>query len=226
MGRWRRNASAESNVRVFQPREFNDKAIALRAIGSSSITSITIFVAIGRNAAFKQKSSARSLTWINPNDGESTSVAFLLISPAAASTIQHYPDTEAAALVQAAAVASNLPVKVLLSGFGENLEPQLLRLYRAFVPQAWSALDLIEHAETTIHRVVRMRDPKAHLPQLECRRPAEDQVVVIYASPRRMCGLARGWCTASVPPTASSWQVRNRPACWTAMPAARSMFAA
>ena len=56
----------------------------------------------------------------------------------------------------------------------------------------WRTLDVIEHTEETIHKVVRTRNPGAAPPELQCARPSKDDVVITYASPRRMCAIAKG----------------------------------
>src|SRR6185503_20271702 len=53
-------------------------------------------------------------------------------------------------------------------------------------------LDLLEHTEATIHRVVRMRSPGSAPPALRCRRLAADEVEMVYGSERKLCALARG----------------------------------
>src|SRR2546422_631347 len=44
----------------------------------------------------------------------------------------------------------------------------------------------------TIHRVVRSQNPGADPPQLRCTRVGPEEVVISYASPRKMCGVAKG----------------------------------
>ncbi len=63
--------------------------------------------------------------------------------------------------------------------------PSLLR-------KEWSTLDILEHTEETIHRVVRSQNPGADPPQLRCTRVGPEEVVISYASPRKMCGVAKG----------------------------------
>jgi hypothetical protein len=56
----------------------------------------------------------------------------------------------------------------------------------------WRTLDVIEHTEETIHRVVRMRQPGAQPPLLRAERTSPNEVVLFYDSPRRLCAVARG----------------------------------
>jgi len=103
-----------------------------------------------------------------------------------------YPDEDAVDMIAAASRLTGLSVSAVLEDFGEFMAPSLLRVHRALVPKSWKTLDLIEHAESTIHTVVRSRTPGALPPVLQARRVSPDEVQLTYASARRMCGMARG----------------------------------
>ncbi|MEP6991056.1 MAG: heme NO-binding domain-containing protein [bacterium] len=103
-----------------------------------------------------------------------------------------YDDADVMALVQAAAAASGGDVQALLEQFGEFLAPALLRIYAPVLRPEWRTLDVIEHTEERIHRVVRRQDPEAAPPYLTATRASPDAVVVDYVSPRRLCSVARG----------------------------------
>jgi predicted hydrocarbon binding protein len=103
-----------------------------------------------------------------------------------------YPDEEIMKLVGAAATAASADVQDVLEEFGAYLAPVLLKMYSAQVHPSWKTLDLLLHTEETIHRVVRLRDPKADPPRLKARREGPSKVVVEYSSARRLCSLARG----------------------------------
>lgn len=105
---------------------------------------------------------------------------------------QEYPDEEAAQIVAAAATIVGISAGAVLEDFGAFIVPDLMRLYGALVEPAWRALDVIEHTEAVIHRVVRLRNAGAKPPELLVSRTAPDHVVITYASARRMCGIARG----------------------------------
>jgi hypothetical protein len=104
---------------------------------------------------------------------------------------QSYPDEEAVALVSAASRLSGRSVRFLLEDFGEFLVPGLLKIYRAFIQPEWTILDIVEHSER-IHERVR-RDPHAAPPTLECKRLDVSTTRVIYASPRKLCGVGIGF---------------------------------
>lgn len=104
---------------------------------------------------------------------------------------QAYPDEEAVAIVSAASRLSGRSVRFLLEDFGEFLVPGLLKIYRAHLQPEWTILDIVEHAER-IHERVR-RDPNAAPPRLECQRLDATTTRVVYASPRKLCGVGIGF---------------------------------
>lgn len=106
--------------------------------------------------------------------------------------LRAYPDDLMFRLVRVAVELTRTPAEQLLEAFGEHLVNGYLALYGNLLKPEWRTLDVIEHSEETIHRVVRMRQPGAEPPQLKAERTAPDEVVLFYDSPRRLCAVARG----------------------------------
>ncbi len=106
--------------------------------------------------------------------------------------MQAYPDDDIVRLVGAAVEMTGKSATEILEAFGEHLVPTYLSVYGALLNPDWRTLDVIEHTEETIHRVVRMRQPGAAPPRLHVERKSPDEVVVTYDSPRRLCAVARG----------------------------------
>ncbi|MET0554476.1 MAG: heme NO-binding domain-containing protein [Vicinamibacteria bacterium] len=106
--------------------------------------------------------------------------------------VQQYPDDEFAALVRALSLRTGGDADALLENLGAFMAPELMRMYGSLLRPSWTTLDVVEHTEHTIHRVVRARNPGARPPELKAERTAPDEVVVTYDSPRRMCGFAKG----------------------------------
>lgn len=105
---------------------------------------------------------------------------------------QTYPDNEIVAIVAAASRLARKGVPALLEDFGEHILPTLLQVYKSFINPRWKALDLLEHTEEAIHKVVRIKNRGATPPQLTCARLSPQEVAITYSSPRNMCGLAKG----------------------------------
>jgi hypothetical protein len=103
-----------------------------------------------------------------------------------------YPDEHLLALVREAETSSGQPATMLLEAFGEFMVPSYLALYGTLIKPEWRTLEVIEHTEETVHRVVRLRQPGAEPPRLRTKRTAPHEVVLTYDSPRKLCAVARG----------------------------------
>ncbi len=106
--------------------------------------------------------------------------------------VQEYPDAEAVSLAMAASAMTGLPLSAVLEDFGQFIVPSLVRIYGHLLKPKWRTIDVIDHTEATVHKVVRVKNPGAKPPQLKTKRLGPDEVLLIYTSPRRMCGLAIG----------------------------------
>jgi len=106
--------------------------------------------------------------------------------------VSEYPDSEIKSLVSAASEMTKRSAAQILEDFDDFLTPSLISLYGHLLSPRWTALDVIEHTEGTVHTVVRVKNPGARPPQLKTRRTAPDEVVLTYTSPRQLCFLAIG----------------------------------
>ena len=107
-------------------------------------------------------------------------------------SVGEYPDSEVIALVTAASVVTGHSIAATLEDFGEFITPSLMGMYGHLIKPNWRALDVIENTEGTIHSVVRVQNPGAKPPKLRTARLSPGEVVLIYDSPRQLCGLAKG----------------------------------
>lgn len=105
---------------------------------------------------------------------------------------ENYPDGEVLRLVLTGGEMTHTPVHELLEHYGEFIAPRLLERYRGHLKPGWKTLDVIANTEAAIHTTVRAADPKADPPRLRTLRLSPDEVTLAYASPRRLCGVARG----------------------------------
>lgn len=106
--------------------------------------------------------------------------------------LRSYPDEQIMALVGAAVALTGAEPQGLLEAFGQFLAPRYIALYGKLLKPEWRTLDVLEHAENTIHRVVRLREPGALPPRLQAQRVSPTQISMTYDSPRRLCAVARG----------------------------------
>ncbi len=130
-----------------------------------------------------------------------------------------YPDEDALALVGAAVEMTGLEANAILEDFGAFLAPDLLGLYATYVNPQWRTLDLLEHTESTIHRVVRASEPSATPPRLDVKRIARDRALLHYRSERKMCAVAKGIIRGAAEHFGESIQIRE-PRCMHAGDAA------
>jgi predicted hydrocarbon binding protein len=105
---------------------------------------------------------------------------------------QLYPDADLLGIVSALSRRMNLEPSQILEEFGVYIVPSLATLYAALIDADWTLLDLLEHTETTIHRVVRIRAPGAAPPQIKCSRLGPTEAEILYTSERKLCAFARG----------------------------------
>ncbi len=103
-----------------------------------------------------------------------------------------YPDEDTGALVAAASRLTGTAVPALLEDFGEYIAPHLLEIYAPIMRPSWRTLDVIEKTEESVHRVVRLKNPGAEPPELRAERRSPEEVVLTYASPRKLCAVAKG----------------------------------
>lgn len=103
-----------------------------------------------------------------------------------------FPDSELINLIVTASRMTQAPIPAILEDFGEFIAPDLLQMYAGVINPAWKTLDVIQHTEDEIHRVVRLHNPDAHPPMLKAVRTSEDEVVIEYGSQRKMCFVAKG----------------------------------
>lgn len=105
---------------------------------------------------------------------------------------EDYPDEELEQLLGTASSLTGRPRDDLLLDFGGFIVPGLLNLYGVLLDRRWDLLEILENIEGTIHRVVRLRHPGARPPYLSTVRSGQDEVKILYNSPRRMCALGKG----------------------------------
>jgi hypothetical protein len=106
--------------------------------------------------------------------------------------LRSYPDEQIMRLVMAAVELTSIDVSVLLEAFGAFLAPRYIALYGKLLKPEWRTLDVLENAENTIHRVVRLREPGALPPRLQATRLSPNAISMTYDSPRKLCAVARG----------------------------------
>lgn len=114
-----------------------------------------------------------------PNDGAYTSVGT-------------YDHAEMVRLVTALSKATGLSASQLMHLFGEQLFQRFSVSYPALFGDASNVFDFLGRVDGVIHVEVRKLYPDAELPKLECERPRDGVLSVLYSSPRGFGDLAAG----------------------------------
>lgn len=111
--------------------------------------------------------------------------------------VQDLSDAEAKKLLTAAARHSNLPMQVFLKNFGRFIAPRLIEQFSHHIDKNWGLLEFLEHTEDYIHKEVRNKIRGANPPALKCSKLTEDEVLILYSSPLKMCAFAEGLIEAA-----------------------------
>ncbi len=102
-----------------------------------------------------------------------------------------YPDEELLAYVTAMSKKFNVPANDLVFAFGEYM----LGRFENIHPEFFRGHDLksfLKSVHGLIHVEVKKLHPDAVLPSFDYEDPADDSLVMLYRSPRRICPLAEG----------------------------------
>lgn len=114
------------------------------------------------------------------------------LSSKAYSPVQEYPDYEAMRLFGALSSVIGTDLHQTIQAFGTFVAPALVQLHASLIHPDWRTIEVIANTEELIHRTVRMRNPGAKPPMLECTRTDANSIQIIYSSPRRLCSLGKG----------------------------------
>jgi Protein kinase domain/Haem-NO-binding len=114
------------------------------------------------------------------------------LSPRAYQPTDVVPDEEFESLLIALATINGQPLAALMEDFGFFLAPQLVSIYGVMFHAERSTLALLAVTEDVIHRAIRLRQPSTSPPVIKCLWRLENEMELIYSSPRNWCALATG----------------------------------
>jgi len=107
-------------------------------------------------------------------------------------SVEDYPDEELFALVEALSDITDTPANVLVEAFGKSLFESLNSKYPQFSAQEKTFFDFIKSIDGTIHKEVNKLYTNACLPSIQCEQTSENELILFYSSPRKLCILAEG----------------------------------
>lgn len=103
-----------------------------------------------------------------------------------------YDHSEMVQLVTQLSQLTGTDIVHVLQKYGEFLFAKFVKGYPVFFDGVDSAFDLLKSIEEHIHIEVRKLYPDAELPTFEYEEPSENQLILIYRSPRGLGHFARG----------------------------------
>ena len=103
-----------------------------------------------------------------------------------------YPDEELEAIITGACHELSMERDVVLDAFGQFIAPNLMKIYGSYVKNEWTAFDLLENIESTIHETVRSNNPGAEPPMLDIKRVSNEELTITYRSKRKMLTFGEG----------------------------------
>lgn len=103
-----------------------------------------------------------------------------------------YPDDMLVALVVAAHEKSGIPVDDLVRTFGVYMFPRFHEKNPGFFKPGMTLKQFLLSVDRVIHVEIRKLHPGAGLPEFEYEDEADQELTMIYSSPRKLCMLAEG----------------------------------
>ena len=112
-------------------------------------------------------------------------------------SVGNYSHGEMLKMLDELHTAVDLPHKALIVAFAGWLFEVFLRIHPEFFERIDNSFDFLQGIETVIHSEVRRLYPDARLPDFECERRTDNELVMDYSSWRPFADLAEGLIEAS-----------------------------
>ena len=103
-----------------------------------------------------------------------------------------YPDENLFALVAAASEKSGIPANDLIKTFGEFMFPHFHKQNPNFFEKDMTLKQFLLFVDRVIHVEVRKLHPDASLPTFQYIDEHDQELTMLYSSPRKLCMLAEG----------------------------------
>lgn len=103
-----------------------------------------------------------------------------------------YPDEELFSLVQAAHEATGIDTTELIRTFGTYSFAKFQQLHPDFCNPDFSLKEFLLTVDNVIHVEVKKLHPDALLPSFEYDQETDNELIMYYSSPRKLCMLAEG----------------------------------
>ncbi len=108
-----------------------------------------------------------------------------------------YPDEELFLLVEEASKLTGIDANDLVRSFGEFMLPHFHKNYPTFFEEGMNLKSFLLTVDRVIHVEVKKLFPEAGLPEFNYIDENDNQLTMIYSSPRKLCMLAEGLIAGS-----------------------------
>lgn len=112
-------------------------------------------------------------------------------------SVGNYPHDEMLKMIDELHSAVDLTHKALILAFAQWMFEVFIKVHPEFFETIDNSFDFLNGIETVIHSEVRRLYPDARLPDFECERRTENELVMDYSSWRPFADLAEGLIKAS-----------------------------
>ncbi len=103
-----------------------------------------------------------------------------------------YPDEEVFRLVEATHKATDIPMNDLIKAFGQYAFGKFQKSHPDFCNPEYTLKEFLLTVDSVIHVEVKKLQPDAQLPSFGYDNESENELTMIYSSPRKLCMLAEG----------------------------------
>ncbi len=110
---------------------------------------------------------------------------------------ESYDDDQLFRLVQAAHEATGIPSNDLIRTFGKYSFAKFQQSHPDFCKPQYTLKEFLLSVDKVIHVEVKKLHPDAMLPSFEYEDEADNELTMIYSSPRKLCMLAEGLITGA-----------------------------
>ncbi len=106
--------------------------------------------------------------------------------------VSSYPDSEFFKILEDSSKILNKDRNLILEEFGRFIVKDLAKVFKSLVKPEWDILSFLENFDKHIHRMIRIKYPGAKPPAIFCERKSENEVILHYRSPRKLCKFVKG----------------------------------
>jgi len=105
---------------------------------------------------------------------------------------KNYSDEEIVILSQKASEMLDIPLQPLIQAFGNFLFQKLVNKHPVFIESQPDFFSFLKSVHDVIHVEVRKLYEEPSLPHFSYQQPSDDELLMEYRSPRKLCLLAEG----------------------------------